>query len=587
VSPEGPLGGAAVIAAPRAPVPRAGLLLAPLATWLLVAFAAPLGVVLLLSFQEQSSPFAPLVLELSGEQWNYLFGDPYYVGITVNTVLMGLAVAGFCALLGYPVALWLVRLPPAWRPAGVAIVLIPLLTNVVIRTVGMLLLLAPHGFLNAAFAALGLPSGFNMLFTWGAIVAALVQVFMPFAIMALYDNLQSIDGRLSEAAAAQGARPVRAFLTVTLPLSIPGIRAALLVTFLLASTSYVTATFLGGLKIWISGMVVWSEALQVLNYRSAAAMSVALLLIGIGFTILLNLLSAALMPWRRPGRRRWLPALPSPGGAVARGFDLALEAIGPWIGRLLFTIAVALLVFPLALVLVGSFNDVPEAFIADWRGFTFRWYVKVFTDGLYTVPILNSFLLAVSAALVSVLLTVPAAYALVFLAPRGRELWFSGFMLPLALPGVAVAIGMLFLLQAFTAVPPFLGLLLVHVVLVSPFMLSMLRASMMQLDPGLEQAGMSLGATRLESFFRVTLPLLRPSILVAAVIAFLVSFGEVTVTAFLTTARMQTLPVRMFADMGMVAEPTINAISAMVILGTMALLFVVNRFVRLDNVWHR
>jgi putative spermidine/putrescine transport system permease protein len=71
------------------------------------------------------------------------------------------------------------------------------------------------------------------------------------------------------------------------------------------------------------------------------------------------------------------------------------------------------------------------------------------------------------------------------------------------------------------------------------------------------------------------------------VIAFLVSFGEVTVTAFLTTARMQTLPVRMFADMGMVAEPTINAISTLVILGTMALLVLVNRVVRLDNVWHR
>jgi putative spermidine/putrescine transport system permease protein len=592
MAPDGPIrqaGVAAVAAAPsRDRAPSAALLFAPLTTWLLLAFAAPLAIVILLSFQEQSSPFAPLVLELSGEQWRYLFDDPYYVGIVINTVLMGMTVAGLCVLLGYPVALWIAGLPPAWRAAGIAIVLIPLLTNVVIRTVGMLLLLAPHGFLNAALAWLGLPSGFNMLFTWGAIVASLVQVFMPFAIMALFDNLQSLDGRLKEAAAAHGGRPVRTFLDVTLPLSLPGIRAALIVTFLLASTSYVTATFLGGLKIWIAGMVVWSEALQVLNYRSAAAMAVALLLIGVAFTVALNLTTAALMPWTRPGRSR-LPRLrlPTLGGPAMRAFDVALEAIGPWIGRLLLLVALALLVFPLVLVLVGSFNNVPEAFIAEWRGFTTRWYVKVFTDGLYSVPIANSFLLALSAALISVLLTVPAAYALVFLAPKGRELWFSGFMLPLALPGVAIAIGMLFLLQAFTAVPPFVGLLLVHVVLVSPFMLSMLRASLMQIDPALEQAGLSLGARRLESFLRVTLPLMRPSILVAGVIAFLVSFGEVTVTAFLTTARMQTLPVRMFADMGMVAEPTINAISTLVILGTMALLVLVNRFVRLDNVWHR
>jgi putative spermidine/putrescine transport system permease protein len=570
--------------ASRAATWRGLTLLSPLTLWLLLAFAAPLGIVALLSVQEASSPFAPLVLEVSLEQYRYLFEDPYYIGITVSTALMGLAVAGLCVLLGYPVALWLTRLPPAWRPAGVALVLIPLLTNVVIRTVGMLLLLAPAGFLNSAFAFLGLPSGFNMLFTWGAIVASLVQVFLPFAIMALYDNLQAIDGRLREAAQAHGGRPARVFLDVTLPLSLPGIRAALVVTFLLASTAYVTATFLGGLKIWVSGMVVWSEALQVLNYRSAAAMAMAMLAIGVVFTALVNLSIGWLMPWARGGRPM---RLPSPGGGAMRALDAVLEAIGPWIGRALFTIAVALLVFPLLLVLGGSFNNVPEAFVADWRGFTLRWYIKVFTDGLYSVPILNSFLLALSAALLSVLVTLPAAYALVMLPVRRRELWFSGFMLPLALPGVAIAIGMLFLLQAFTAVPPFAGLLLVHVVLVSPFMLSMLRASLMQIDPALEQAGMSLGARPLEAFFRVTLPLLRPSILVAGIIAFLVSFGEVTVTAFLTTARMQTLPVRMFADMGMVAEPTINAISTLVILGTMLLLFVVNRFVRLDNVWHR
>jgi putative spermidine/putrescine transport system permease protein len=579
--------------------PRAGLLLAPLTLWLLLAFAAPLGVVALLSFQEQSSPFAPLVLELSGEQWRYLFGDAYYIGITINTVLMGLAVAFFCVLLGYPVAAWLARLPPRWRPLGVALVLIPLLTNTVIRTMGMILLLAPHGFLNLLFGALGLPTGINMLFTWGAIVAALVQVFMPFAIMALYDNLQSLDFRLKEAAAAHGGRPVRVFFAVTLPLSLPGIRAALVVTFLLSSTAYVTATFLGGLKIWVAGMVVWSEALQVLNYRSAAAMAMALLIIGVAVTTLLNLAVKLLMPWRRRRARQRLGAPPSPGplppsaerlrkgGGFAPALDGIVECLGPWLARALLLTAIALLIFPLLLVLAGSVNDVPEAFVAQWRGFTLRWYAKVFSDGLYTVPIVNSFLLALSAALIAVLLTLPAAYALVRHAPRGAEWWFAGFMLPLALPGVAIAIGMLFLLQAFAAVPPFLGLLLVHVVLVSPFMLSLLRASLMQLDPGLEQAGMSLGARPFATFLRVTLPLLRPSILVAGVIAFLVSFGEVTVTVFLTTARMQTLPVRMFADLGMVAEPTINAISALVILGTVALLAVVNRFVRLDNVWQR
>ena len=111
-------------------------------------------------------------------------------GVTLLTVL-----------LGYPLALWLTRLPPRWRPLGFAVILIPLLTNVVVRSLGIVLLLAPDGLINQVLVALGLPPWRGMLYTHGAVAIALAQVFMPFMVLALYDVLQGTSPRVHEAAA--------------------------------------------------------------------------------------------------------------------------------------------------------------------------------------------------------------------------------------------------------------------------------------------------------------------------------------------------------------------------------------------------
>ena len=95
---------------------------------------------------------------------------------------------------------------------------------------------------------------------------ALTQVFLPFIVLALYDVLEAQEKRLGEAAAGLGAGPVTTFLRVTLPLSLPGLRAGMTVVFLLASTAYVSATLVGGRKVLVSGMVVLREGLEILNY---------------------------------------------------------------------------------------------------------------------------------------------------------------------------------------------------------------------------------------------------------------------------------------------------------------------------------
>ncbi len=560
-----------------------GLLALPFGLWLLAAFAAPMGAVGLLSLQESSEMFAPLSLIPSGAQFGELLGDRFYLRVFFSTLALGVCVAAVCALLGYPLALWLTRLPAKWKPIGFAIVLVPLLTNVVVRSLGIILLLAPRGVVSAIAQELGLPRP-ELLFTWFSVGLALTQVFLPFMVLALYDVLEGQEKRLEEAAAGLGAGPAVRFFRVILPLSLPGLRGGLIITFLLASEAYVSAALVGGRKVWVSGMIVMKEGMEILNYPLASALAMLMLGAGVVFTFLVGRAIGMLTPWvagRVPRIRVSLPA------GMRRPLVAVAEAVAPIVSRFLLATAILLLVFPLLLVVVASVNDSPQASVAQFIGFTWKWYAAILENPRYMSDAWTSLQLALACVGVSLFLALPAAFALVRGGFPGREALGALYMLPLALPGIAIGLGMLKLLQWFTAIPPFLGMLAVHVVLVAPFMLALLRASVSQLDRSLEEAAGGLGAVPVRVFRRVILPQLAPGIAVACVIGFLMSFGETTVSAFLTTARMQTLPVRIYAEATFSLENTVNAISTIFILMTVTTLLVVNRLMPLDRVWKR
>ena len=124
------------------------LLAAPYVLWLLAAFAAPLGAVALLSVQDSSELFAPLSLAPSASQYAEILGDRFYLRTFLNTLGLGAVVTLVSVALAYPMALWLTRLPPRWKPLGFACVLVPLLTNVVVRSLGIILLLGRGGILT-------------------------------------------------------------------------------------------------------------------------------------------------------------------------------------------------------------------------------------------------------------------------------------------------------------------------------------------------------------------------------------------------------------------------------------------------------
>jgi ABC-type spermidine/putrescine transport system permease subunit I len=255
---------AALAAGNKSPVPAgdlrrvAGPVLAlPVTAWLLLAFAAPFVTVVLLSLHEVSDPFGDLLQPPSLEQFRTLVQDRFYLRVVGETLGLAAGVTLLSALLGYPLALWLARLPVRWRPLAFAVILIPLLTNVVVRSLGIVLLLAPDGLINQVLGLVGLPPFKGMLYTHGAVAIALAQVFMPFMVLALYDVLQGTSPRVHEAAQSLGASRMTRVLLVDFPLSLPGLRAGIVIVFLMASTAYVSATLLGGKKVFTVGMLVW------------------------------------------------------------------------------------------------------------------------------------------------------------------------------------------------------------------------------------------------------------------------------------------------------------------------------------------
>ncbi len=558
----------------------AGPLLAfPVTFWLLLTFAAPFAVVTLLSLHDYPDPFGPILQPPALTQFTTILGDAYYIRVIVATLLLGAGVTALTVLLGFPLALWLVRLPVKWRPLGFAVILIPLLTNVVVRSLGIVLLLAPDGLVNQVLGLVGLPPFRHMLYTHGAVALALAQVFMPFMVLALYDVLQGTSPRVHEAAESLGAsRTARVFL-VDLPLALPGLRAGIVIVFLMASTAYVSATLLGGKKVWTTGMLVWQEALQNLNAPLAAALALIMTLASTLFALAMFWITRRLTPWRSSGAG--LP-LALPGWALR-----LIDIVGPPLGRLLLAAALLLLLLPLVLVCIQSFNDVPQATVAGFRAFTLKWYERVIFGGAYAQSFWVSVQLALATGIVAIALALPAAFALSRHRFRGLTGLSAFWTLPLSLPHVAIGVGMLKLLQVFTALPPFLGMLAVHVVLVLPFSIALLQASVDQLDRAQEDAAASLGASAPWRFLLVVLPGLAPGLAAAGIMSFLISFGEVTVTSFLTTARMTTLPVRIYAEASFSLEPTVHAVSAILILATIAVLLLLNRLVRLDRLHAR
>ncbi|NSZ87170.1 ABC transporter permease [Agrobacterium tumefaciens] len=214
------------------------------------------------------------------ESYRIVLFDPFYWKIAWNTLYLGVNVAVLAVILSYPIALFLARTQSRWRGVLTALAVAPLLTSSVVRTYGWMVILGDRGVINTALQSSGLTDGVIRLTNnyFGATVA-LVEILMPYAILAMLSGFGRLNTQLEEAAAMLGANRLRVFTRIVLPLSLPGVLTATLLVFVLAISSFVTPRLMGGGRVFVIGTEVYNEATVTLNWPLAASLSVLLLIL--------------------------------------------------------------------------------------------------------------------------------------------------------------------------------------------------------------------------------------------------------------------------------------------------------------------
>ena len=230
---------------------------------------------------------------------------------------------------------------------------------------------------------------------------------------------------------------------------------------------------------------------------------------------------------------------------------------------------IVLLLVPLAAIVATSFTTLSYVTFPP-QGFTLRWY----GEALHKQEFLDSFVLSLGIALVTaVLATVlgaPVAVALVRYRFAGRDL---------VLPTVVIGIALLQFYNRIRIGSTSASLVLGHVIVTTPYAIRLIASSLTGLDPAIERAARNLGAPPLRAFRLATLPLIRPGLMAGAVFAFITSFDNVTISIFLATPRMVTLPVRIYNLWDQPLYPWLIAICSLIILWTVILIAIVERAV--------
>jgi len=255
-------------------------LVLPAALFLAVYFAAPLAMLFWWSFRTTGAAGPTLA---NYQRW---LGDRFFLETLWLTLRIGFEVTAVTLVLAYPLAYLYTRLGPRWRTAILFITLLPLLTSAVVRSFGWIVILGKRGLINAALLQAGLVEApVKLLFTVDGVRIALAQVQLPFMLLPLINAMEQLDPALEQAAMSLGASQARAFLRVTVPLSVPGVLAGAILNFALTISAFITPAMVGGGSFTVMATLIYQSAIVTLDWAMAAT------------TALLLLVAALLVVW--------------------------------------------------------------------------------------------------------------------------------------------------------------------------------------------------------------------------------------------------------------------------------------------------
>jgi spermidine/putrescine transport system permease protein len=233
---------------------------------------------------------------------------------------------------------------------------------------------------------------------------------------------------------------------------------------------------------------------------------------------------------------------------------------------------------PILVLTVFSFND--SKFSVSWTGFTLRWYRRLFERPDILQGLKASFLVAILATIISAVFGTMLALALSRHHFRARRTLEGFLYLPVVTPEIVVGISLLVLFALLGFPLGLTTIIIAHVAFCLSFVVIVLLARLRGMDRHLEEAAMVLGADEMTTFWRVTLPQLRPGIFAGALLAFTMSFDDFVITSFVSGSGSSTLPIVVYGMVRRTIEPSINAISTLILLVTAVLIYSADRLMR-------
>jgi len=250
-----------------------GVLLLPAAVVLAVVFFYPLGLMFVQSLHQ--GDFGTEETAFTVSNYTQFISDPYYRRMAFNSISLGVLVSAMCLVLSYPLAYAIARAHPWQKVVLTVITLVPLLTSVVVRTLGWMILLRNNGLVTSVLDQLGIHA--QLLYSFPGVLIALVEVLMPFMVLSLSASISSINPSIEDAAGSLGASRLRTFKDVVVPMSLPGAAAGSLLVFVLAVSAFATPDLIGGRTVKLVPVLVYEQATIVFNWPFAGAAAFILL----------------------------------------------------------------------------------------------------------------------------------------------------------------------------------------------------------------------------------------------------------------------------------------------------------------------
>jgi putative spermidine/putrescine transport system permease protein len=477
---------------------------------------------------------------------------------------------------------------------------VPYFVSFLIRTYSWMVVLGREGVINSLLLNAGIiERPLRLMFNTFGVYVGMLNVMTPIMILVLYGVMRGIDQSLVRAARSLGATPFQAFVRVFLPLSMPGVGSACLLVFILSLGFYITPALLGNEQNLMISTLVVAQVNEMFSWGFASAISIMLLaFVGLTYWALRPVagIEQAIGAGGVLGVREQRPE--RKGGAslsgdairivrsvltpIGVGLERAVQSMtqsvqGPkWLSAstLLWVITVAVLAYfiaPILIVIPLSFSSAQYLTFPP-PGFSLRWYEAYAGNDAWIDATLFSVRVGLVAAVIALLLGLLATVALVRFNVRGRKAIFILLILPIVVPEIITAIAIYFVFARVQFTGSLLSIAIAQSILALPYVVLVVSPALRNLDPQFEQAARSLGAGPLRTFRHVVFPLLRPSIIAAALFGFLASFDNLLIALFLSGPGAITLPIKMWQGLRLEINPLIAAVSTLEIVLSMVIL---------------